>query len=237
MLQAVRSQFEQQRDQILANLDPSRIGKSYTRKDWLKDLIDWTGATDSLRQAIQPIVFSTLLETGKEAMHEVGRDASMFDPYAPALRAYFQDRSLRVAQDINDETAKQLRASLSEGVAAGESTFDLRARVESVMGSASTMRADRIARTEVAGAQGFADIQAWTQSGVVEGKEWFTAEDEHVCPFCDQLDGSVIGLNDTFFDDGDTYRVGDQAQKISYGDIASAPLHPNCRCTLLPVRS
>jgi hypothetical protein len=66
-------------------------------------------------------------------------------------------------------------------VLAGESTYELRAKVESIMGSASTMRADRIARTKVARAQGYGDIQAWTQSGVVQGKEWYTARDEMVC--------------------------------------------------------
>ena len=32
------------------------------------------------------------------------------------------------------------------------------------------MRADRTARTEVSRAQGFADVEAWTRSGILSGK-------------------------------------------------------------------
>jgi SPP1 gp7 family putative phage head morphogenesis protein len=97
------------------------------------------------------------------------------------------------------------------------------------MGTASTMRADRIARTEVARAQGYGDIQAWTQSGVVTGKEWYTARDENVCPFCNALDGKVFGLTDNMFSKGDVFTVGDQKLDLSCDDVLAAPLH-------LPVR-
>ena len=119
--------------------------------------------------------------------------------FTPAIIEYFQSRSTKIAEDVREETEEQLRASLSQGVLAGETTFELRARVESVMGSASTMRDDRIARTEVARAQGYGDIQAWSQSGVVQGKEWYTAQDEHDCPFCNALDGKVFGLTENIF--------------------------------------
>jgi SPP1 gp7 family putative phage head morphogenesis protein len=122
-------------------------------------------------------------------------------------------------------------------VLAGESTFQLRARVELIMGSASTMRADRIARTEVARAQGYGDIQAWSQSGIVESKEWYTARDEHVCPFCNALDGKVFKLTESIFSKGDAFTVGDQKLDLSYDDVQSAPLHVSCRCALLPVRN
>jgi SPP1 gp7 family putative phage head morphogenesis protein len=236
MVTAIAAQFNAQRAEILAHLDTTHIGKSYTRKDWLNDLLDWAAANDNFRDAIKPIVHATLLEAGTSAMQEVGLEASQFDPFTPAIIDYFQNRSQKIAKDVNDETEKQLRAALSKGVQDGKSSFELRAVVEDVMGSASTMRADRIARTEVSRAQGYGDIQAWTQSGVVSGKEWFTAEDEHVCPFCDELDGKTWGLDENIFDKGDSMQVGDQKLDLSYDDVPSNPLHPQCRCTILPVR-
>lgn len=246
MVTAVQNQFNAQRETILANLDTSKIGKSYTRKDWLQDLLDWVRATEDLSQAIRPSVHATLVAAGQEASQQIGFEASQFDPFTPAIIQYFQARSDKIAQDVNDETAKQIRASLTEGVLEGESTNQLRARVESVMGSASTMRADRIARTEVSRAQGYGDIQAWTQSGIVEGKEFFTAEDEHVCPFCEDLDHKIVGLNGNFFNKGDVQTVEGTdkdgnpktfTQTLSYDDVPSPPLHVNCRCVLLPVRA
>jgi len=238
MITVMAGQFNWQRDQILGRLDYTRIGtKSYTRKDWLQDLLDWAEATDSFRQAIQPIVHATLLDAGQSAIQYVGQEASQFDPFTPAITEYFQNRSLKIAKDVNDETAKQLRATLSQGVLSGEGSFELRARVESVMGSASTMRADRIARTEVSRAQSYGDIQAWTQSGVVEGKEWYTAHDEHTCSWCLSLDGKTWGLDENVFNKGDSLTIDGQTQHYNYDDIPSPCLHPNCRCVLLPIRS
>jgi SPP1 gp7 family putative phage head morphogenesis protein len=248
MVSAIAEQFNAQRDAILMHLDTSKIGKAYgkkikgkqpvyTRKDWLRDLIDWAKAALSFGAAIQPIVHATLLQAGRDATQGLGLEAGQFDPFTPAIIEYFQDRSTKIANDVNDETEKQLRASLSQGVLAGESTFELRARVEMIMGSAGTMRADRIARTEVARAQGYGDIQAWTQSGVVSSKEFYTARDERVCPFCSALDGRVIGLSENFFDKGDSQTINGNTQHYNYDNVPSPPIHLSCRCTLLPVRS
>ena len=68
-------------------------------------------------------------------------------------------RTLTIQPRHGGATEKQLRASLSQGVIPVESTFQLRARVEMIMGSASTMRADRIARTEVARAMDMATFR------------------------------------------------------------------------------
>jgi SPP1 gp7 family putative phage head morphogenesis protein len=149
---------------------------------------------------------------------------------------------LQAAEDINEETAKQLRASLSEGVLAGESPYELRARVETVMGYAATVRASRIASYEVTHAQTYGDLEAWTQSGIVEGKEWMTASDEKVCYGCREMDGRVAKLNENYFDKGDTLTVEREGKetpyklKLDYEDIAGPALHNGCRCVLLPVR-
>ena len=49
-------------------------------------------------------------------------------------------------------------------------------------------RAQLIASTESTLVIAKADVWAWGQTGVVEGKEWFTAEDGHVCGWCDEMD-------------------------------------------------
>lgn len=236
MISAMRGQFDQQREHILANLDTSHIGKSYKVKSWLDDLENWEQADQSFAQAIQPIIYTIIVETGKDAIAGLGISTSIYDPVASAITSYFTQRATKIATDVNAETDKQLRATLAEGIKAGESSYGLRARVEAVMGSASTMRADRIARTEVSRAQGYGDVEAWKQSGVVASKEWFTAEDEHVCPFCHSLDGQVFALDENIFSKGDSLTIEGKTQHYNYDDVPANPLHVNCRCTLLPVR-
>lgn len=243
MITVMAEQFNWQRDQILAHLDYAQIGtKGYTRKDWLQDLLDWAEAAQSFKQAIQPVVHATLLKAGRAATQEVGLDASQFDPFTPAIVEYFQSRSTQIAKEVTDETEKQLRAALSQGVLDGKSTYELRAVVEAIMGSASTIRADRIASYQVTRAQGYGDIQAWTQSGVVAEKEWFTAHDERVCLGCKHMDGRHTGLQESFLDKGSTIVVDREGKKpyklvLDYEDISCCPLHNGCRCVLLPRRS
>ncbi|WP_159441864.1 phage portal protein [Williamsia sterculiae] len=244
LMRATREQFDAQKRELLTRLDQlQRPTKGYTRKDWLNDLVDWGGFDGKMATAIEPILRLVLNDTGRSATGELGRDPSQFNPYADAIQQYVKSRSVKIAKDVDDETEKQLRAALSQGMQAGATSSEVSASIENIMGNASTVRADRIARTETARAQSYADEQAWAQSEVVEGKEWFTAED-HVCAFCEEMDGKIVDLHQNFFDKGDVQTVDtvgkDGEPKVakldlSYDDIIGPSLHPNCRCTLLPV--
>lgn len=112
------------------------------------------------------------------------------------------------------------------------------------MGIAITQRADLIAQTESTRAHTFASIEAWGQSGVVTGKEWFCARDERACKYCLAMDGTVIGLKEDFFDKGDIQAVDGKdrtgepkkfTQHLDYDDTIGSQLHPRCRCVLLPI--
>ncbi|PYE14058.1 SPP1 gp7 family putative phage head morphogenesis protein [Williamsia limnetica] len=237
MLESLRRQFEVQRTIVLGKLDTTPTPtKGYTRKDWLSDVVDWGDLDKEMARVLAPLLLGIVAETGKCAFEQVNLDPSLFNTFNQAIQTYYQLRSSRIAKDVNDETEKQLRAELSQGIQAGETSFELRARVEKVFGAALIYRADRIARTEVTRAQSFADIEGWTQSGVVEGKEWFTAQDERVCKFCRPLNGKVVPLTKNFFSNGDVFEGdGGKTINLDYDDVPGAPLHGNCRCVLLPV--
>jgi len=241
----MRAQFNAQKALVLEGLANNPRGKSIKTKDYVGDLIEWEQSDTSIKLAIAPTLYEVIISTAREAMLEIGQQPSTYDPFAKAVREYLDARSFKIAGDVNDETEKQLRAALTEGINAGESGYTLRSRVEAIFGFAIEQRADLIASTEVARAQSYADISAWGQSGVIEGKEWHTAEDEMVCPFCGPMDGRIIGIDENFFDKGDvqhetsTNRNGDakvSTYNHSYDDVPGAPLHPRCRCVLLPVR-
>lgn len=233
----MRAEFDKQRAHIISKLDTMPTpAKGMKHKDWLDDVTDWEDFDAQLAKALAPIMLGVIADTGKMAMEQVALDASLFNAFTQSIQDYYNSRSQKVSKDVNDETEKQLRAELSEGIRGGETSFELRARVEKVFGFAATVRADRIARTEVTTAQSFADIEAWTQSGVVEAKEWYTALDERTCKFCRPMQGQIVGLNKKYFDKGDVFE-GDDGQTINldYADVQGPALHANCRCVLLPV--
>ncbi|MCF8783205.1 phage minor head protein [Rhodococcus ruber] len=252
LLQALQVQFNRQADIILSNLTAKPVeralkanGEQIRAKDYVSVLIDWDAADEDMKATVTPHILQVIIETGQQAMRDLGLDPGLYEPYAEAIQLYMEARATKIATDINDTTERQIRATLTEGINAGESGMELRARVEAVMGIAATARADLITVTEVARAQSAADIFAWEQSGVVEAKEFYTTLDERRCAYCKDMHGKVIGLDQNYFDKGDvqvvtvTNRKGEEVQHTmnhDYDDVPAPPLHNRCRCTLLPVR-
>jgi hypothetical protein len=69
----------------------------------------------------------------------------------------------------------------------------------------------------------------------VKSIKWYTAEDDQVCEWCEPMDGTVIDINDNFFDQGDTATGTDGAtMALDYDNVGSPPLHVNCRCYTQP---
>ena len=98
------------------------------------------------------------------------------------------------------------------------------------------------ARTETRYAQEAGKMEGWTQSGVVAGKEFLVAPG--ACPVCKSVDSQVKGklfpIGGKFFDKGDEVNYTDEGGKkrkfkFNYTSMKGPPVHPNCRCTLIPV--
>ncbi len=237
-LRTTRSLFDKQKKVVLRNFKKRYNAEKGMRPTVAKaidlvDLIETDKAREAFYKGLTPLMRATVKDVGSESLLLVG--SSGFDIDDPNVVKFFETRGNRIATDINAETDKQLRKSLSEGINAGESIDDLTARIEDIYGAAAGYRAERIARSEMIKASGFAQDEAWQQSGVVEAKEWFTAKDERVCEFCGDMDGKIVELGDNYFDKGDVMSVAGKDLQLDYWDIDTPPLHASCRCTLLPV--
>lgn len=240
---AVRQQFEAQKAEVVSNVVAWPLRKSYKakatkqdKKEKLAELIAWVLANLMLSDAMQPILYSLMVETGMDAAQQIGLEASQFNPLDPAIVKSARAQANKAAETINQETDKQLRATLSEGIDNEETVDELLARIENVFGSALTLRTARIATSESYRAMGNADVATWIASGSVTGKEWYTAKDERVCPWCDQLDGTIIELTGDFYKLGDTVDAASRVLNIAYESISAPPLHVSCRCVVMDVQ-
>ncbi len=121
-----------------------------------------------------------------------------------------------VQWQITDSTRDMIRSLTAEAVDDGWSTDEF---ADALSGNYafSEERAQTIARTETAKADVAGHIEGWKASGQVAQKEWLVSDG--CCDECQALDGEIVDIDDPFPDDG--------------GD--GPPLHPNCRCTVLPV--
>lgn len=167
-----------------------------------------------------------------------------FDVQSPQVQEFISNTSYRLSFDINEQTQRNLRQGLETAFSEGESIPKIRNRVKEALGFSvgerENYRATRIARTESIRASNYGTLRAWEDSGVIQGKQWFTSEDERTCPFCESLNGIVINsLDGNFKRRGERISVVRGPQRFSmlldYEDIKAPPLHPNCRCVLLSV--
>lgn len=111
---------------------------------------------------------------------------------------------------------------LETGVNEGQSVPQMESSIREHFTEYRKNQSLKIARTETIRASNQGALDAFEESGVVEGKQWLTAEDGRVDEECEALDGTIVGLESKFF-------------ATDYGSGETPPIHPNCRCVLIPV--
>ena len=134
------------------------------------------------------------------------------EPFKEAMK-WLKTRIGWAADEVGDETAALLASELADGYAEGEGMKELSKRVQKVFDHCDKVRASRIARTETIMASNEGALRGYEATGVSRA-EFYAALDERTCPTCMDLHEMRRDLKD------------------SHGII---PVHPNCRCTWLPV--
>ena len=197
-------------------------------------------------EILTPLMEEILISQGYEAMLTVAADMSY--SLLDEARKYLNAKPTKIAKTITKTAYDRVRSSLAEGIKAGETIPELQARVMSEYESLELYQAENIARTEVTRATNFAAVDAFKQSGVVEGKEWVVVHDDVLCGYCAAMeilykDKLIQKLDDDFFKLGDrieqidieTGKKTGKSVLIDFEDINSPPLHPQCRCQIKSV--
>ena len=95
-------------------------------------------------------------------------------------------------------------------------------------------RAALLARNELVNAQRLGSQYSAEAMGddlhVILTKVWNTSHDGSVCDFCAHMDGTEIGLEDTYMAEGERITVGDTTYVNDFMDKTTCDGHPNCRC-------
>jgi len=216
--------FNDQSAKVL-NIMPEKAASDDIKK-WL---LDKKKETKKTQKTFKPLMGSIIKEGGKDGFILLGLDDDL-DLSNPIVQNFLEERSFQFSEEITEETNDKLGKTLSDGVANGESIPQLRKRVETIFDEMKKYRSERIARSEVIRASNYGTEQAYKESGVVEAKIWLTAFDERTCEYCADMDGKTVDLDENFADKGDTIA----GFAVDYEDVGAPPLHPNCRCTIIP---
>lgn len=197
-------------------------------------LFDDANADKEMLNKLMPTLINLGQDQGALALVFAGDTETKFRMTAPYL-AHLQRSTQRMAGRFNDDTIEKLNVTLAEGIQAGEALGDLKKRVDQVYDGAEGYRSLRVARTETLKASNSATEEAYTQTGYVNSKQWVVNPD--ACPQCEAFDGKEVGLGETFAKQGESYDdANGDTHQVDYEDVETPPLHPNCRCTIIPVR-
>ncbi len=173
------------------------------------------GIATEVRPEVLNVVSEYALEYGRVRSAEmVGMSRDPLGRLIPNPQAEWQ---------ITEGTRDGVRAAVGDALAEGWSNDKL-AQMLAQAYAFSDERAMVIARTETQLATQDGALQGYRASGLVQGKQWVTAEDDRVSEECEangnagpRGDGVLMDLDEAF----------------PSGDVAP-PVHPNCRCVIVP---
>lgn len=174
-----------------------------------------------------------------ETMSEIGIDEatrlgapSTFNMLNPLIADFLEAYgATKIKGLVNETTKEQLRATLLEGVRAGENVDALARRVRDTFDEADRTRAELIARTEVVGGSNRAIYAAHKMSGIVQRRQWVPTPDGRHRPSHapgSLLAGQVISIDEEFIS-------GSGAKAMHPGGFNEPSEDCNCRCTTIAV--
>ncbi|WP_312729361.1 minor capsid protein [Enterococcus sp.] len=169
--------------------------------------------TNAVTNAAENAYYSTLYTIDKGIQDGV-KVAPLNPKFAERLaetRIEGKTFSDRIWQDTS-KLAAQVHKDVEQALIQGTSPEKLARKVKSDFGS-TAYQAQRVINTEVARATTAAQMESYKASGVVNRVMWDATLEDNTCDECAALDGKVFDID----------------------DAPSLPIHPNCRCALIPV--
>jgi SPP1 gp7 family putative phage head morphogenesis protein len=155
------------------------------------------------QEQVERFVFGTVKASGPLA---IDWELANNDAAEWALRYGYE-----LVRGLLNTTRQRLVVEIDRFIRNSETLPQLVKRLEPLFGP---VRAEMVAVTEVTRAYAEGNAAAWRASGVIQKREWRTANDELVCPWCGPRNGRQYALDDR---DG------------------TPPAHPRCRCWSVPV--
>jgi len=207
---------------------------------------------DNWRKTFVPVVSGLIVDRATQLNAEFGME---FDVYNVLTSEFLDSYLMPFTEEIIDVTDNMMSQVFRQAMEEGWSIPTMQKHLEEVFGQwmggdlspedfawfeqrMPAYRRENISRTESIRASGRAADMLYNGWGI-QLKQWYSAIDERRCPWCAEMHEKIIKVGDSFWKRGDTMAVEmedgkQQTMKFDYEDVISPPLHPMCRCTLLP---
>jgi len=242
-IKALEAYYNEVRQDVLLKAEEDLTSMDLKNKgiahDFASGWFDMQKWNEKLSKISKPFLRSTMIQGGRRAMEQV-KPTFQFEPIAANVEDVMLKRTGRIV-DLNKRYAADLRKTIEkvtvEGTNVGSLKNEIKRQIQDDLGELYARNKARvIARTEINWAFNEGALEGYKQSRVVEAKEWLVSGDDRLCEWCEPMDGVIVGLSEPYFEKGDTL-IGDAGGLLSfdYETVEHPPLHPMCRCTLIPV--
>ena len=236
---AISDVLEEYEERVLEAVGKTATGKA-RKKIVHKSIGDALKELESLSSDLQEamkLALDDMLGAGMASGLERIGVTSGFDVTNPNVVAFLENHRIQLSGQIARGTSGKISQIIIDAMENGLGIDDMQQNIVD-SGVLGPKRARVIARTESANAYVEGEMQSWRDSGVVIGKEWLLAP--NACEFCESLakefnkkkmnlDQSYASINSSI--------TGTQGgtMKVNLRDVKGPPLHPNCRCDLIPI--
>jgi SPP1 gp7 family putative phage head morphogenesis protein len=207
-------------------------GKNRAFAKWLEETIrtyvlEDTGLADAAPGWIQTFIRAAYTKGAGSALRMISKadpgvkeltlQSLLNVPFHRERLAQLFDRNFTELKGFTSSMSTRIQRAIADGLTAGDNPRSLGKRISDSM-KLDRSRATTIVRTEIIRTNAEAQLNTFERFGVKGVQleaEWITAEDDRVCPDCEDMNNKVFSI--------------EEARGL-------IPLHPNCRCNWLPVR-
>ena len=192
-------------------------------EEWLDGF--YADFPEHISRAMKPVLAAYAEGIEAEAVAEVGGDASSIRALTSKMESFVDEYAEALSARHVKASTGQLRTLIRD---------DPEGALEAVterLDSWEETRPGKIAARETIQAGGAFAKAAFAAAGV-QKLVWRASAG--ACPLCEELDGQVVGIDQSFVRAGDTVDPGDGATAPLNvtSDVGHAPLHQGCQCSV-----
>lgn len=217
------------------------VGAAITIEAVAAGEVDLSALDRDLAAGLEPLIAESLRTGAAAGYGKLGLDSDLFDVVPQEALRIVQERGNLVSDLVGRTTREAVAGAIQAGVEEQLSQREVQRLVQAALADAAPHRAETIARTEVAYAQGAGSTAAWAEAGI-EQNRWLLAPD--ACSICvamvgklgrEGMESAAVPIGEPFMKAGETIVGADGKRFTAAFDVYHEPLHPNDRCTTIPV--
>lgn len=222
--------FEKQKQDILKKFDQEHK-KDFKKYDYQLLLKYYALYHIYLRPELEHLIS----EAWARAMSELDVELE-FNINTDKIKKELKQKIQFIAKNVDAITDEKIGKVVEMGLAGNMQPEEIKKELVKVFDELQWKRLETIVRTEAIRFGTYAEQSAREQSWVVKAKQWRTAVDERVCEHCWKMHGKKVALQEDFFKKGSVI-IGNNGGKLKleYENVIGSPLHPNCRCDMIPL--